>query len=129
MRPRSFSKTRKCWPDCSSAFLAALLLLQLAASTTIRCYSYDSDKDDKPVEVEGCKACVNVTLPEVGVYPYHTQFTEGCSYDEQDAGCRPVDANGTMCVCNDSDLCNGDGQPWPQEEAEKNRPSRFVRLF
>lgn len=83
------------------------------------------DKVPAPTTTDNCKACVNVTLPRAGVYPFHTQFTQGCSYDvETKLGCQPVDDNGTMCIC-DSELCNGDGKPYPTNAPPQIRAQRL----
>jgi hypothetical protein len=75
--------------------LASVILPLLATNDTFQCYVYDSEKDTEPKKATGCKACVNVTLPHSGVYPYHTKFTEGCSYQvEEKLGCKPVDDQG-----------------------------------
>lgn len=79
------------------AFTISLCFCAAICAFAFQCYDYDSDKDVAPKVVEGCKGCVNVTLPNAGIYPFHTQFTQGCSYEtEKNLGCRPVDVNGTM---------------------------------
>ncbi|KAI6189617.1 hypothetical protein M3Y97_00028000 [Aphelenchoides bicaudatus] len=112
-----------------SLMLASVLLSLMATNDTIDCYIYNSDDDPAPKTTSGCKACVNVTLPHSGVAPFHTLITQGCSYEEESKlGCRPVDDEGTMCICANHSLCNGDGKPHPPPNATTSTSSRAQRL-